>query len=349
MKIIIATVHIPFIFGGAEVLAKTLSEACKKRGHEVEIVGIPFKAYPAARILDHMMACRLFDLTEVAEMKVDRLIGLKFPAYLIPHPHKSFWILHQHRSAYDLWDKAESDLLHAHDGNQIRSAIINADNHIFTESPQSIYTISKNVSQRLQKYNGVSSNALYPPPQNAELFYTREEQGYLFFPSRINYYKRQELVLRSIPLTKHPVQVIFGGRPDQQSYGEELFELVRNLGIENRVKFIGEMTEEQKLKLYAESIGIVYPPLDEDYGYVTLEAMLASKPVITCSDSGGPLEFIKHRENGLIADPTPKSLAAAMDELWENREASRKLGSYGREIFQNSNINWDSVLTYLLK
>ena len=41
-----------------------------------------------------------------------------------------------------------------------------------------------------------------------------------------------------------------------------------------------------------EALGVIFPPLDEDYGYVTLEAMLAAKPVITCTDSGGPLEFV---------------------------------------------------------
>jgi len=348
MRVLISTVSVPFIFGGAEVLAHTLLEACRKKGHEAEIVSIPFKHYPASRILDHMMACRLLDITEAAERKVDRVIGLKFPAYLIPHPKKSLWLLHQHRAAYDLWGQPLCDLMHTHNGSQIRDAIFNADNNTFKECSSSIYTISKNVSKRLKKFNAVDSTALYPPPQNADQFYCKPDQGYLFFPSRINPYKRQEFVIDALAFTKNPVHVVFGGKADQEQYGDSITRKVKDLGLSKRVTFLGNMSEEQKLKYYSESIGVVYTPVDEDYGYVTLEAMLASKPVITCTDSGGPLEFVRHRESGYITEPNLQELAKAMDELWENRATASKLGRAGKDLFNMMNINWDQVLTHLL-
>src|SRR5688572_30894801 len=99
---------------------------------------------------------------------------------------------------------------------------------------------------------------------------------------------------------------------------------------------------------YAHAIAVIYPPTDEDYGYVTLEAMLSSKPVITCSDSGGPLEFVIHEKTGLITEPTPKALAAALDTLWENREQARVCGESGRTHYDTFNIHWDNVVRKLL-
>lgn len=108
------------------------------------------------------------------------------------------------------------------------------------------------------------------------------------------------------------------------------------------------LTNEQKIAYYAKSLGVIYPPFDEDYGYVTLEGMLASKPVITCQDSGCPLEFIRDRETGLIVEPTANALAAAMDELWENRFWAAKLGQSASEYYKSLDITWSNVIKKLL-
>jgi glycosyltransferase involved in cell wall biosynthesis len=76
--------------------------------------------------------------------------------------------------------------------------------------------------------------------------------------------------------------------------------------------------------------------------------MLASKPVITCSDSGGPLEFVLDKQTGLITEPTPEALAAAVDLLWENRAQARAWGAAGREHYQQLNLTWDNVVRKLL-
>ena len=86
MRVLIATVKVPFVRGGAENLASGLREALAAQGHEVDLIEIPYKWYPPERILDQMLACRLLDLTESEGKPVDRLIGLKFPAYFISHP-----------------------------------------------------------------------------------------------------------------------------------------------------------------------------------------------------------------------------------------------------------------------
>ena len=101
--------------------------------------------------------------------------------------------------------------------------------------------------------------------------------------------------------------------------------------------------------LYARCLGVLFPPIDEDYGYITLEAMLARKPVITCTDSGGPLEFAIHHRTGIIADPTPAALAAAMDSLWEDCERARQWGDAGRQRYDDLKIDWKNVVEKLLQ
>jgi glycosyltransferase involved in cell wall biosynthesis len=94
---------------------------------------------------------------------------------------------------------------------------------------------------------------------------------------------------------------------------------------------------------YARSIAVIFPPFNEDYGYVTLEAMLASKPVITCGDSGGPNEFVVDGITGRIVKPQATELARAMDELWSDRALSARIGRAGREHYDALRISWDTV------
>ena len=123
---------------------------------------------------------------------------------------------------------------------------------------------------------------------------------------------------------------------------------MRELKLGDRVEWLGMVSEEQKRDLYANCLGVIFPPVDEDYGYVTLEAMLSSKPVITCSDSGGPLEFVVDRQTGLVADPTPESLAQAMDALWADRRDAVAMGEAGRARYEDLKISWKNVVEKLL-
>ena len=347
MRILIATVQVPFIRGGAEIHAEGLRDALRAAGHSAEIISIPFKWYPPERILDHMLACRLLDVTEAAGTPVDLVIGLKFPAYLIPHPNKVLWILHQHRTAYELWDHPLSDLIYYPNGAQVRDAIVKADRELIPQA-RAVFANSRNVANRLKKFCGIDAAPLYHPPPNAEQFYCAPAEDYLFFPSRICIPKRQSMVIEALAETRNRVHVRFAGTPDRPSYIEELKSLVRKLRLTDRVDWLHDLSDEQLREHYAHCLGVLYPPMDEDYGYVTLEAMLASKPIVTCTDSGGPLEFVVQEETGLIAGPTPQALAAAMDTLWDKREQSRVWGEAGRRRYNEMGLDWSNVVRTLL-
>jgi len=347
MRILIATTQVPFIRGGAEAHAEGLRDALAAEGHEAEVVAGPFKWYPPEKILEHMLGCRLMDLTEVAGTPVDLLIGLKFPAYLIPHTNKVLWILHQFRTAYELWDHPLGDLIYSPNGAEVRDAIRRADSKLIPEA-KAVFANSGNVARRLKEFCGIESEPLYHPPPNAEKFFRAEPEDYLFFPSRLCLPKRQALVLEALARTNEQVRVRFAGAPDTPAYADQLKSLARKLGVSSRVEWMGQVSEEEKRELYARSAGVLYPPIDEDFGYVTLEAMLASKPVITCTDSGGPLEFVRGRETGLIADPSSESLAASMDELWRERARAKRMGERGRELYREMKISWANVVGRLL-
>lgn len=348
MKILIATSGVPFIRGGAEILAESLRDAIQAAGHEVEICMLPFQTCPPHRIPEQMLAWRMLDLTETCSISIDRVIGLKFPAYLVPHPHKVLWLLHQHRTAYELWDHpAAGDLIHYPDGRLVREAIRQADRALLPEA-KAIYTLSENVSGRLRRFSGIESQPLYNPPANAAHFRKGAAEDYFFFPSRINPIKRQWVVIQALALCREPVTVRFAGEADNEAQQAECVKAVRDLRLSERVAWLGMVSEEEKRACYANCLGVIFPPLDEDYGYVTLEAMLSSKPVITCADSGGPLEFVVAGQTGLVPDPTPPSLAEAMDTLWADRRRAESMGDAGRERYQNMRITWENVVDKLL-
>jgi len=348
MKLLVVTTGVPFIRGGAEVLAENLTRTLTAAGHQAELVMIPFRHYPPDRIANHMLACRLLDLSESCGARIDRIIGLKFPAYLIPHRNKVIWLLHQHRTAYELWDHPKAgDLIHYPDGPIIREMIREADGTLIPEA-KLVYAQSENVACRLNRFCRITAPALYGPPADAELIRSGPAGDYLFFPSRITSLKRQLLVLQAMAKCRERTVVRFAGAADHPAELAACTEATRHFRLENRVEWLGWISDEQKRDLYAGCLGVIFPPVDEDYGYVTLEAMLSAKPVITCADSGGPLEFVIDRQTGLVAEPSAESLAQAMDRMWADRRSATAMGDAARAHYHDLDISWDHVVEKLL-
>ena len=346
MRILITTVQVPFVRGGAEAHAAGLEHAFKQAGHDAEIVQLPFKWYPPSAIPKQILAARLFDVTASSGVPVDLVVGLRFPAYFVPHPNKVVWVLHQHRTAYDLWGSELCDLMHAPDGRDIRDAIRAADEAFLPEA-KALFANSKNVADRLQRFSGLSSTPLYHPPPGADKLYSAPAEDFLFLPSRINRTKRQHLILEALALCKEPVKVWFTGAADDSRYEQELQDRTVALGLSDAARFMGSVDEATKLDLYARCLGVVYVPVDEDYGYVTLEAMLARKPVITCADSGGALEFVLHDQTGMVTPPDAQALANAMDRLWQDRTLASRWGAAARQHYSEQKISWDNVVQVL--
>jgi glycosyltransferase involved in cell wall biosynthesis len=346
MRIGILTDQVPFVSGGAEQHAVNLVAALQAAGHSSEILSMPFKWFPPDRIAPQMLAARLLDVTESSGVPIDRVIGLKFPAYLMPHPNKVLWILHQHRTAYDLWEHGLGDLHGQPGGAAAMQAIRAADSKLIPEARR-VFTNSRTVSERLARYNGIAGEPLYHPPPMAERYKNAEPEDFLLLPSRINDTKRQALVVEALFHVRSNVHVRLVGRADSAASLDRLLQRAAALPP-GRLSFAGGVTEEEKLDLFARCRGVIFVPFDEDYGYVTLEAMLAGKAVVTCTDSGGVLEFAVDGETALVSAPDPVALAEMLDRIWTDAKLARRLGAQGRTRYDRMGISWDTVVERLL-
>ena len=346
MKVIIVNTQAPFIYGGAEILAKNLKNAFLASGHEVEQVNIPFRWYPPEKIPEHILACRFLDITEACGEKIDLVIALKFPTYFIKHPNKVIWLLHQHKTAYELWDTEYSDLSHHPKGKVIREIIIKSDNEFLPEA-RKIYTLSQVVTERLGKFNTIDSTPLYHPPEDYDRLRCDSYGDFIFFPSRMNPAKRQHIAVEAMRHTKTPVKLYLAGKSDFKAYEERLKRTINKHRLEDKIKLFGEISNEDKINLFAESLGVLFIPYNEDYGYVTLEGMYSKKAVITTDDSGGPLEFIEDSLSGFICEPQPEAIAEKMDELYLDKQKTIGMGSNAYEKILSMNLSWENVILTL--
>lgn len=347
MKIAITLTQVPFSRGGAEVLADALQEQLIARGHAVDIITLPFKWYPPEQILDCMMAARLTDITEVNGDKIDRVIAMKFPTYYMPHPNKVLWLLHQHRQAYDLFGTKLSDLFQTPSGREIAAEIKRWDDEFLGEYPKR-FTISQNVTQRLRTFNGLDSTPLHIPLNRPDDFKPGPFGDFVFYPGRFDHTKRQHLLVDALKLTPPPLKAVLVGSTDSL-YGRELrARVAEDKDLRDRVSILGVVSEEQKLALYSSCSAVYNGVQDEDYGYVTIEAFYAGKPVVTHSDSGGPLEFVEHGSSGWITAPSPTGLATCLTEISLGRAPVREMGENARSSILRANLSWDHVISSLL-
>ncbi|HSE21929.1 MAG TPA: glycosyltransferase family 4 protein [Pyrinomonadaceae bacterium] len=339
-NILICTAQVPFTTGGAELHVEGLRRAFVEEGYNAEVVALPFKWYPPDQIMKSALAWRLLDLSEANGKKIDLVVGMKFPAYLAEHERKVLWIMHQHRSAYNLWGTQFDDLSTQPDGPRVREWIHHCDNQ-FIPRARKVFANSQTVADRLLKFNNIKSEPLYHPPPRAGSIRTGAQGDFVLYPGRVEAQKRQELLIEAAHLVKSPIKIILAGTCANRNYYEGL---IRKYDVGDKVQLAGFVDEPTLLDLYANALGICYLPFDEDYGYVTLEGMLAAKPVIVAVDGGGATEFVDHRSTGLVIPPDPHAIAEAFDELHENREQARKMGALGREKLQSMNLSWKNVV-----
>lgn len=328
--------------GGAELLVEGLRTALLEHGHQVEVVALPFKWYPSTAVVDHAVPWRLVDLTESQGRPIDRYIPTKFPAYLAHHPDKVTWLFHQFRQAYDLHGTAFGDLQDTPTDRWVRARVMAMDRRALPQS-RAIYTIAANVSHRLRRYNGLESLPLHPPPPLGERYRCDRYGGFVLSAGRLERIKRVDLLLEALTRSRSGLRcVVAGTGPEAAS----LQQLARRLGLERRVEFAGFVPDERLLELYATCRAVYYAPYDEDYGFVTLESLRSSKPVLTTHDAGGVLEFVRDGETGLVTTADAPALAAALDRLEADPAACEAMGRRG--CGETTAISWERVLAHLL-
>jgi glycosyltransferase involved in cell wall biosynthesis len=341
-RILICTAQVPFVRGGAEFLVEGLRDALRERGHAVDVVALPYQWYPVERIPASAMAWRMLDISNVNGEPVDLVIGTKFPSYLVRHPRKVLWLVHQHRQAYDWYGTPLSDFHNIPADRQVRDTIFRMDRRGIGEC-QARYTISRNVSARLQRFNGITSEALYPPSRYAARLQAGPYGDYILSASRLDRSKRLDLLLEALARTRSGVRLLLAGTgPDR----ERLEALAARLGLGERVRFLGFVGDDELVALYAGARAVYYAPVDEDYGFATVEAFGAARPVVTTDDAGGVLEFVEDGVNGMVCPPEAAAVARAIDALAASPALAERLGRAGQP--QVAGITWDKVISALV-
>lgn len=345
MKVLVVNNMAPFVWGGAEELAAHLQKNLVIAGHEAEILRIPFQWEPAARIPSQMLMVRAFEL-----WNVDHVIALKFPAYLIRHPKKTLWLLHQYRQAYDLYDTGQTNLPPGMAGLELRSLIRHADQESFAES-RYIFTNSEVNRQRLLKYNGFDAEVLLPPVNDPELFPGGEPGEYIFAGGRVNGMKRQHLLLEALAQADKRVKLLIAGPPDSPDDAACLSAAVERFGLADRVRLDMRFLPREVYAGYVNrAAAVAYLPYDEDsLGYVAMEAATAAKALITAADSGGILGLVKHEDTGWVVPPSAGDLARSMEAVFENTARTKMYGQSARALWESMKINWPDTVEALLR
>src|SRR5215218_4784550 len=244
MRIAVCSPQVPFARGGAEILAERLTQELAARGHEADLVTVPFKWYPGATVLTNAALWRMLDLTEVDGRPVDLVIGTKFPSYVVKHPNKVVWLVHQFRQAYDL-DRTELGQF----GETPEDRATVRENHrldrVAVGEARKLAAISRNVAERLHRTTGLEAEVILPPPQALE-FRCEEYGDFVLSVNRLDRAKRIDLLLEAAAADESIRCVIAGEGPDR----ERLEGIAGTHRLDGRAVFAGRVDEPALADLY---------------------------------------------------------------------------------------------------
>jgi glycosyltransferase involved in cell wall biosynthesis len=340
VRIAVCAPQVPFTRGGAEIFADDLVAELGARGHESELVTVPYKWYPGERVLSQAFLWRLLDLSESDGRSIDLVIATKFPSYAVRHPNKVVWLLHQFRQAYEL-DRTElGQFGESAEDRATRRAVQRLDKVALGEARR-LFATSRNVADRIKRSTGLDAEVMPHPPQ--ELPYRTESyDDFVLSVGRLDRAKRHDLLLDALAADASLHCVIVGEGPDR----ERLESVADQRGLDGRARFAGRVDAQELADLYARCLAVYYAPVDEDFGMVPYEAFLSEKPVVTTTDSGGPLEVVADRRTGLVCEPRAVALAEACSWLRTHVDDAKAWGRAGKEIARR--VSWDETIARLL-
>lgn len=336
MRIGVAVTQVPFLLDSGRTRGEELVQALRRAGHEAEIVAIPFNGRPECRLVEQMLACQLLDLEESMGTRIDRLISLTFPAYLVPHSTKVIWLLQRCRPAYDLWETPYAALHATANGEHLRSLVRSADIRLIPRA-QAVFVPSRSAAEQLKADCTIDATPLPAPPSYAERYHHAGDGDFFLLPALAEHPRREDLVLQALRRTRHPVRlrVLAGFRDSPVD------------SLNNRI-IRGDASGEERRALFGACLAVVFSPFNEADGIVALEAMLSEKAVITCDDTGGVAELVHDGQTGFVCSPNPEALADLLDQLWKDRALARRLGRAARANYQTLRLSWDTVVERLL-
>jgi glycosyltransferase involved in cell wall biosynthesis len=343
-RIAVVTSNPPFAEGGHLVLARSLVHALDEAGHEAALVLTPQNRF--GRQAAAYLATRLTDVGLTHDgHTIDQVISLRFPSYAVRHPAHVCWLNHRMREYYDLWERfivplSWRGLLK----ERVRRRVVHVvDRYLLTRNTRKLLVLSRTVQARLQRFGAIPSSVLYPPPPQRP--YRCDRYGdFIFAVSRLTPLKRMDLVIRALARPEAGgARAVIAGDGDQ---APALRALISELGLDDRVSLVGPISEAQLIDYLATCRAVCFPPLNEDYGFVTVEAFASAKALITCHDSGAPTELVNDGVQGLLCDPDPAALAPAIRRLLDDETLAARLGAEGQRAV--AAMTWDRAVRELV-
>jgi glycosyltransferase involved in cell wall biosynthesis len=341
VRIAVVTSSPPMVEGGHMVIARSLVQALRDAGHAADIIVTPQNRF--GRQGSAYIATWLTDVGSADGHPIDQVISLRYPSYAVRHPNHVCWLNHTMREYYDLWPRFTRGLGRAGRAKEaVRRRLIHAaDRYLLTRNVRKLFVQSRTIQQRLAMWPELRATVLYPPPP--QRVYRFEGWGdYVFMVSRLTPLKRADLLLEALaqPAAAGIPAVIAGEGPER----ERLEAMIGRLGLGSRVTLAGRLSDDQLLDHLARCRAVCFPPLDEDYGFVTAEAFSARKAVVTCRDSGGPAELVEDGVTGLVCEPSPAALAIALQRVMAEGNAER-MGSAATA--SATRLNWPDAVKML--
>jgi glycosyltransferase involved in cell wall biosynthesis len=340
MRIAVLRPQVPFARGGAEIFTDELVAELRARGHEADLVSVPAKWYPGARVLTQAFLWRMLDLDEADGRPVEMVIATKFPSYVVRHRDKRVWLVHQFRQAYELDGTELGQFGAAPAERALRRQVQELDRIALGEATR-LFATSRNVAGRLERSTGLTAEVLPHPPQ-ALPYRTAPSEGFVLSASRLDRAKRIDLLLEGAALHAGFDVVVVSDGPDR----ERLEGIARERRLDGRTRFEGRVSADRLAELYATCSSVYYAPVDEDFGMGPYEAFLSGKPVITTTDAGGPLDVVHDRRTGLVVEPTATAVGAAAAWLRDHESEAASLGGAGKALADE--VTWDRAIARLL-
>ena len=341
-RICVVTSKVPFTEGGNVGLGKELVKQLEKHGYRSELILTPQN--PFGKQFTGYMSNICTNLLEAGDGKpIDGIISMRFPSFALKHPRHCCWINHRMREYYDLWQNFYSKISWKNKIKEsIRRFLIHrADEWCLDHRVKKLYSQSGTIQARLKTWGGHQSEILYPPAIEAE--YRTEEYGdYIFAVSRLEIHKRMDYLIRAAAVHKTPVKLAGEG-----SQLENLKNLVKELGMENKVEFLGRIDDKELLNQYARCRAVAFPTYMEDYGLIVLEAFSSGKAVITPEDSGGPAELVENAKTGYVCQAEVAAYGNAMQMLMDDKPLAEKMGAAALE--ENKKHTWANAIEKLVE
>lgn len=377
MKIaIVGPSPVPFTIGGIENLMWGLCDTInQKTSHQCELIKLPSKELSFWDLIETYYSFYTLDVSHF-----DMVIYTKYPGWMVQHPNGICYMAHCLRGLYDTYhlmqlpievpkgnpevdrilqymecyycpdslddffamlfemkrNQTVPQTFYAFPGPLIRRIIHYLDRWGLSQrKTKQYFSISRTVQERKAYFPMDAKVTVVYPPSTLKNYSTADYK-YIFMVSRLDKPKRIDMLIQAMKYVKSDVKLLIAGTGPERTHLEELAD------GDERIQFLGFVKDEEVEDYYSNSLVIPYFPYDEDYGLITIEAMLHKKPVITTKDAGGPTEFVLDNETGYVVPFEEQAIAEKIDYFAQNPQEAKRMGENAFQTVKD--ITWDSVI-----